>query len=87
MRLIGGDREGGGSVCVSVLLPTLHFTHCEDQCRGRRIVTCQINPIKAKREFLFTELNAPSRINELQDLFPVQPIPTIENKCVMGHCV
>lgn len=49
VRLIGGDREGGGSVCVSVLLPSLYFTLCEDQCRRRTIVTRQINPIKVKR--------------------------------------
>lgn len=49
VRLIGRDREGGGSVCVSVLLPSLCFTLCEDQCRGRTIVMRQINPIKAKR--------------------------------------
>lgn len=86
VKLIGGDREGGGSVCVSLLLPSLHFTRCEDQCRRRRIVTHRINPIKAEiTEFLFGEVNTPSRINKLQDLFPVQPISPIGNKCVMGH--
>lgn len=54
VRLIGGDREGGGSVCVSVLLPSLYFTLCEDQRRGRTIVTRQINPIKAKRASFYS---------------------------------
>lgn len=54
VRLIGGDAEGGGSVCVSLRLPSLHFTRGEDRCRGRRIVTRGINPIKAERESLYS---------------------------------
>lgn len=49
--LTWGDRDGGGSVCMS---SSLLFTRCEDQRCRRRIVTSHINPITAKRERFYS---------------------------------
>ena len=89
MNLIRGDREGGGSVCVPVLLPSLHFTRCEDQRRRRGIVMCQINPIKAKKKKESFSPQSRTRQAELTSckvFLLFQPISPIANKCVMDHC-